>query len=135
MRTLDRMILGDYTEPKKPSTKHQLSFLTMNDPIAIPIYVAIASYLVCIPGGLMSTRRRTVIAFGAIGALLTALSVAGFSYMFHAIEVGMGGNPTEYWYVIPTILCVLMVVPFVLTTVFRLISIRNKAISSNAKDS
>lgn len=107
----------------------------MNDPIAIPIYVAIASYLVCIPGSLMSTSRQAVIAFGAIGALMTALSVAGFSYMFHAIEVGMGGNPTEYWYVIPTILCILMIVPFVLTTVFRLISIRKKAVNSNAKDS
>ncbi len=105
----------------------------MNDPIAIPIYVAIASYLVCIPGGLISTRRQTVIAFGAIGSLLTALSVAGFSYMFHAIEVGMGGSSDEYWYVVPTILCILMIVPFVLTTVFRLISIRKKAVRSNAK--
>lgn len=135
MRTLDRMILSDYTEPKKPSTKRHLSFLKMNDPIAIPIYVAIASYLVCIPGGLMSTRRRTVIAFGVVGSLLTALSVAGFSYMFHAIEVGMGGSSTAYWYVVPTILCVLMVVPFVLTTAFRLICIRKKAVNSNAKDS
>jgi uncharacterized membrane protein len=105
----------------------------MDDPIAIPIYVAIASYLVCIPGSLMSTRRRTVIAFGAIGALLSALSIAGFSYMFHAIEVGMGGTSDEYWYVVPTILCILMVVPFVLTTVFRLSSIRRKTDSSNTK--
>ena len=107
----------------------------MDDPIAIPIYVAIAIYLVCIPGGLMSTRRRTVIAFGVVGSLLTALSVAGFSYMFHAIEVGMGGNPAEFWYVVPTILCILMVLPFILTTAVRLVSIRKKAVNSTAKDS
>lgn len=105
----------------------------MTDPIAIPIYIAIASYMVCIPGGLMSTRRPTVIAFGVVGSLLTVLSIAGFAFMFHAIEVGMGGTSDEYWYFLPTILCVLMVVPFVLSTIFRLSSIRRKTNSSNTK--
>lgn len=104
----------------------------MTDPIAIPFYIAIGSYLVCIPGGLISTNRGTIIAFGVIGALLTALSVTAFSYLFNLIEVSMGGTSDEYWYVVPTIVCVLMVIPFVLTTVIRLIRIRNKAVNSNA---
>ena len=92
----------------------------MDDPFAIPIYVAIASYVVCIIGGSVSSQRKTVFAFCVIGSLVTSMCVAAFTYGVYSLHVGMSGNPEDFSFTVPTVVGVLMLAPFVIVAFARL---------------
>jgi hypothetical protein len=99
----------------------------MDDPIAIPIYVGIASYLVCIVGGLKSTRRTFVITFCGVGALVASICLSAFTHGIYSIHVGMSGDPNDFSFLIPILVGVLLFVPFVAIGYFKLISLRESA--------
>ncbi len=99
----------------------------MDDPIAIPIYVAIATYIVSIVGGLVSTQRAGVITFCAVGMLMASICLAAFTYGIYSIHVGMSGEPKDFSFVMPIVVGILMLTPFVATGYFKLNNLRNAA--------
>jgi hypothetical protein len=98
----------------------------MDDPIAIPIYVAIATYVVCIAGGLMSTQRTSIITFCAVGSLMASICLTAFTYGIYSIHVGMSGDPKDFSFVIPIVVGILILTPYVATGYFKLNGLRKR---------